>query len=111
MAHTQGIESFWSMLKRAHKGTFHKLIPKHLDRYVGEFVGRHNVRDADTIDIMAAFAAGVIGKRLRYQDLVADNRLPSGAQSARQGPAATGARAAAPWRNGGHRNSKPEKTK
>ena len=28
--HTNGIESFWSMLKRAHKGTFHKLSPKHL---------------------------------------------------------------------------------
>ena len=32
--HTNGVESFWSMLKRAHKGTFHKLSPKHLDRYV-----------------------------------------------------------------------------
>ena len=30
MAHTNGIESFWSMLKRAHKGTFHKISPKHL---------------------------------------------------------------------------------
>ncbi len=35
--HTNGIESLWSMLKRAHKGTFHKLSPKHLDRYVQEF--------------------------------------------------------------------------
>ena len=34
MAHTNGVESFWSMLKRAHKGTFHKISPKHLDRYV-----------------------------------------------------------------------------
>ena len=32
-AHTNGIESFWSMLKRAHKGTFHKISPKHLNRY------------------------------------------------------------------------------
>ena len=40
--HTNGIESLWSMLKRAHKGTFHKLSPKHLDRYVQEFAGRHN---------------------------------------------------------------------
>ena len=39
-AHTNGIESFWSMLKRAHKGTFHKISPKHLDRYVEEFAGR-----------------------------------------------------------------------
>ena len=81
MAHTQGIESFWSMLKRAHKGTFHKMSAKHLDRYVQEFAGRHNVRDADTIDILATFAAGAVGKRLRYRALIADNGLPSGARS------------------------------
>ena len=44
---TPGIESFWSMLKRAHKGTFHKLSPKHLQRYVNEFAGKHNLREAD----------------------------------------------------------------
>ena len=71
MAHTNGIESFWSMLKRAHKGTFHKLSPKHLDRYVGEFVGRHNIRRSDTIDQMQAMVKGLEGKRLRYRDLVA----------------------------------------
>ena len=52
--HTNGIESFWSMLKRAHKGTFHKLSPKHLKRYVREFAGKHNLRDLDTLDIMGA---------------------------------------------------------
>ena len=67
------------MLKRAHKGTFHKLSPKHLDRYVQEFAGRHNVRDLDTIDQMGQTAAGMGGKRLRYRELVADNGLPSGA--------------------------------
>ena len=40
-AGTQGIESFWAMLKRAHTGTFHKISPKHMDRYVTEFAGRH----------------------------------------------------------------------
>ena len=49
MAHTNGIESFWSMLKRAHKGTFHKISPKHLDRYVHEFAGKHNIRDSGTL--------------------------------------------------------------
>ncbi len=81
MAHTNGIESFWSMLKRAHKGTFHKLSPKHLDRYVQEFTARHNLREENTIDIMAAILDGGVGKRLRYADLIADNGLTSGAQA------------------------------
>ena len=51
-AGTQGIESFWAMLKRAHTGTFHKISPKHMDRYVTEFAGRHNDRRADTLDQM-----------------------------------------------------------
>ena len=49
MVHTNGIESFWSMLKRAHKGTFHKISPKHLDRYVQEFAGKHNIRGVSAI--------------------------------------------------------------
>ena len=49
MAHTNGIESFWSMLKRAHKGVYHKISPKHLQRYVDEFAGRHGVRERDTL--------------------------------------------------------------
>ena len=81
MAHTQGIESFWSMLKRAHKGTFHKISPKHLDRYVTEFAGRHNVREADTVDQMVGVVAGMGGKRLRINDLIADNGLENGARS------------------------------
>ena len=81
MAHTNGIESFWSMLKRAHKGTFHKLSPKHLQRYVSEFAGKHNVRDEDTRAQMVTLAAGMVGKRLMYRDLIAPNGLPSGARS------------------------------
>ena len=71
MAHTNGIESFWSMLKRAHKGVYHKMSAKHLQRYVDEFAGRHGIRESDTIDQMGAVVAGMVGKRLRYQDLVA----------------------------------------
>ncbi len=81
MAHTNGIESFWSMLKRAHKGVYHKLSAKHLDRYVSEFAGRHNVREADTIAQMVAVVTGMVGKRLMYRELIADNGLSSGARS------------------------------
>ena len=81
MAHTNGIESFWAMLKRAHKGTFHKLSPKHLQRYVNEFAGKHNVRRADTLAQMASLTAGLIGKRLMYRDLIAPNGRASFARS------------------------------
>ena len=81
MAHTQGIESFWSMLKRGHKGIYHKISPKHLQRYVDEFAGRHNVRDADTIDQMTDLVASMVGKRLMYRDLIAGNGRSSGARS------------------------------
>ena len=79
--HTNGIESLWSMLKRAHKGTFHKLSPKHLDRYVQEFAGRQNLREADTIEQLAALSTGMDGKRLRYRTLIASNGLSSGARA------------------------------
>ena len=71
MAHTNGIESFWSMLKRAHKGTLHKISPKHLQRYVDEFCARHNMRDQDTIAQMRATVADMVGKRLTYKELIA----------------------------------------
>jgi len=79
MAHTNGIESFWSMLKRAHKGTFHKISPKHLQRYVSEFAGQHNVRNSDTITQMRDAVARLVGRNLLYTDLIADNGLSSGA--------------------------------
>ena len=58
------------MLKRAHTGTFHKLSPKHLDRYVQEFAGRHNMREQDTAEQIASIRRGMESKRLRYTDLI-----------------------------------------
>ena len=59
------------MLKRGYKGTYHYMSHKHLSRYITEFVGRHNVRDHDTIVQMELLAAGFVGKCLRYKDLIA----------------------------------------
>jgi len=70
-AHTNGIESFWASLKRGYQGTFHHFSEKHLQRYVDEFAGRHNVRDADTVDQMRNVVAAMVGKRLMYRDLIA----------------------------------------
>lgn len=68
---TNGLDSFWAMLKRAHKGTYHKMSVKHLDRYVDEFTGRHNIRELNTLAQMEKVAQGMDGKRLKYEDLVA----------------------------------------
>ena len=70
-AHTNGIESFWAMLKRGYYGTYHRISPKHLGRYVKEFSGRHNQRFSDTLVQMRLIAVGMCGKRLRYKDLIA----------------------------------------
>jgi len=61
------------MLKRGYQGTFHHFSEKHLQRYVDEFAGRHNVREADTVDQMREVVAAMAGKRLMYRDLIAEN--------------------------------------
>ena len=70
-ASTNGIESFWALMKRGLHGTYHHVSAKHLGRYVDEFSGRHNDRPLDTLDQMSRMVKGTEGKRLRYQDLVA----------------------------------------
>ena len=70
MAHTNGIESFWALMKRGYYGTYHNMSVRHLHRYVREFSGRHNARPLDTIDQMREMFKGMTGKRLRYSDLV-----------------------------------------
>ena len=71
MAHTNGIESLWALLKRGYHGTYHHMSEKHLNRYVTEFAGRHNERSRDTLDQMGSMAREMGGKRLRYRDLSA----------------------------------------
>ena len=73
--HINGMESFWAMLKRAHKCTFHKISPKHLDRYVKEFAGKHNIRDLDTLAQMWNTVARLVGRNLLHRTHIASNGL------------------------------------
>ncbi len=70
MVHTNGMESLWALLKRGYVGTYHRMSPKHLFRYVNEFTGRHNIRELDTIDQLEVIARNMNGKRLKYEELI-----------------------------------------
>lgn len=70
MAHTNGIESFWALLKRGHYGIFHYMSVKHLDRYVGEFANRHNTAKLDTLDFMGDTATNMVGLHVSYKELI-----------------------------------------
>jgi transposase-like protein len=68
--HTNGIENFWSLLKRGLKGTYISVEPFHLDAYVAEQVFRYNNRkDADDFSRFSSCIMGAQGKRLTYKAL------------------------------------------
>ncbi len=70
MIHTNGIESFWALLKRGYVGTFHHISAKHLWRYVSEFEERHNTRLMDPIERFGHFVRLTVDKRLTYKELI-----------------------------------------
>ena len=67
--HTNGIENYWSHLKRTYVGTYHYWSPEHLHRYVDEHSYRYNRRGVHVLDRMGEAAGAMDGRRLTYRDL------------------------------------------
>lgn len=69
------------MLKRVLTGTFHTMSPKHRNRYVNEFADKQDFRDLDTLAQMRLVYFGLECKRIKYDNLIAENGLASGARA------------------------------
>ena len=69
MVTTNGIESFWALLKRGYVGTFHYMSWKHLHRYCDEFSYRHNIGKGNGFRTVGTVLRAMVGKRLTYDGL------------------------------------------
>jgi transposase-like protein len=67
--HTNGIENFWSLLKRSLKGTYVSVEPQHLQKYVVEQTFRYNEKDGNDQDRFLTAVSQISGKRLTYAEL------------------------------------------
>lgn len=67
--HTNGMENFWSLLKRCINGTYVSVLPWQLFRYVDEQVCRFNLRHKNDGERFKAVMGRVVGKRLTYRKL------------------------------------------
>ena len=67
--HVNGMENFWSLLKRGLKGTYVSVEPFHLFRYLDEQVFRFNAREGTDSDRFKTVLLWVAGLRLTYNEL------------------------------------------
>jgi len=67
--HTNGLENFWSLLKRSINGTYVSLEPFHLFRYLDEQTFRYNHRKLNDGERFSLAVSGICGKRLTYGQL------------------------------------------
>jgi len=72
LVHTNGMENFWSLLKRILRGTYVSVGPQHLMRYCDEEAFRFNERKGNDADRFGEVMNGVVGKRLTYSQLVSE---------------------------------------
>lgn len=68
--HTNGLENFWSLLKRSIKGTYVSVEPFHLFRYLDEQAFRFNRRGLNDGERFVKLCAGISGKKLTYSQLI-----------------------------------------
>jgi transposase-like protein len=69
--HTNGLENFWSLLKRSLRGTYVAVATFHLDRYLDEQAFRFNERKGSDGSRFRRVLSAVVGKRLTYRELTA----------------------------------------
>jgi transposase-like protein len=74
--HTNGIENFWSILKRGIIGIFHQVRPQHLQRYCDEFAARYNTRKIKDHERFELYVKNSDG-RLKYAQLIGKELPPS----------------------------------
>ena len=72
--HTNGMENFWSLLKRCLHGTYIAVEPQHLQRYLDEQCRRFNMRKGTDASRFHAVMQDVVGRRLCYNDLISDSQ-------------------------------------
>jgi transposase-like protein len=74
--HSNGVENFWSLLKRSIRGTYVSVDPHHMDRYLGEQAFRFNERKDNDLGRFRRVLGSVAGKRLTWKDLTNHDLSP-----------------------------------
>jgi transposase-like protein len=77
LVHTNGMENFWSLLKRSIKGTYVSVDPIHLFRYVDEQAYRFNERTKNDLQRFVGVLKDVVNKRLTYKELISADMTPA----------------------------------
>lgn len=78
--HTNGMENFWSLFKRALKGTYVSVEPYHLQAYADEQCFRFNERKLTDPERFAIVMSQIVGRRITYAELTGKTESQAGAR-------------------------------